>query len=48
MSEKIAPTLIIDGDPIQQINTVDYLKKKYIPTSETAAKRDFRNERPHP
>ena len=45
MSEKIAPTLIIDGDPIQQINTVDYLKKKYIPTSETAAKRDFRNER---
>ncbi len=45
MSEKLAPTLIIDGDPIQQINTVDYLKKKYIPTSETAAKRDFRNER---
>lgn len=45
MSEKLAPTLIIDDDPIQQINTVDYLKKKYIPTSETAAKRDFRNER---
>ena len=45
MSEKIAPNLIIDGDPIQPVGAVDYLKNKYIPNSETAAEHGFRNER---
>lgn len=30
MSEKIAPNLIIDGDPIQPVGAVDYLKNKYM------------------
>ena len=33
MSEKIAPNLIIDGDPIQPVGAVDYLNTAYIPHS---------------
>ena len=44
MSEKIAPNLIIDGDPIQPVGAVDYLDTAYIPHSETAAEHRFQHQ----
>lgn len=44
MSEKIAPNLIIDGDPIQPVGAVDYLDTTYIPHSEIAAEHRFQHQ----